>query len=187
MRSAGKVAPIIGIAVGVLLLAIACGGGKEKEASPTASPAASATVELSPSPQATSTPVVAESPTPVATPTPTIPAPTPTPDLPPVAVAGFLAEPGSGSGEVRLTWTANPEPDIDHYNIYKSAALGEPYAFLASVPGAQDASHQPGVRGTDDYPVFAKPCYFVRAVDAGGHEGARSREYCSKAAGAPGT
>ena len=171
-----KISLLTALGLGVLLLAAACGGGEEARPSPTgtATPA---------QPSPTSTPIVAESPTPTATPVPT-PTPAPTSDPPPGVVAGFLAEPDAGSGEVMLTWTANPEPDVDHYDVYRSTAEGEPYSLLKSVPGAQDQRHPEGIRGTDDYPVAGKYCYFVKAVDAAGNEGPRSRMYCSKAAGA---
>lgn len=42
-----------------------------------------------------------------------------------------------GRGEVTLFWAPNPEPDIDHYNIYRSTAPNLPFGNIGSTTGAE--------------------------------------------------
>jgi hypothetical protein len=39
------------------------------------------------------------------------------PDVAPSAPTGLGAAPGPGEGEIQLTWSANTEPDLDHYRL----------------------------------------------------------------------
>ena len=43
--------------------------------------------------------------------------------LPPSKVLGLTVSPISGS-QLNLAWTANPEPDLGHYNIYRGTTAG---------------------------------------------------------------
>lgn len=109
------------------------------------------------------------------------------PITPPSVVSGFTVGIGGGSGEVFLTWTRGPEPDIDHYNLWYSELPGDPKTMLDSVahdPGSLSAPAYDiggGVTGYIDFPrdlVNDKQCYQISAVDAANNEGARTVELC---------
>ncbi len=68
-----------------------------------------------------------------------------------------------------LTWTANSEPDLAGYNVYRSAVSGGSVTKLNSAP----------VTGTtyDDAPPGTGTFYYVvTAVDTSGNESAPSAE-----------
>jgi fibronectin type 3 domain-containing protein len=47
-------------------------------------------------------------------------------DLPPAAPMGLVAGGGIGEGEVDLSWTASPEPDVDRYRIERDTDISFP-------------------------------------------------------------
>jgi hypothetical protein len=132
--------------------------------------------------------------TPTATPPPTIrtpapaatPPPTPADTTPPGQVTGLVVDPGGGSGEIQLTWDASPEPDVDHYNIYRSTTEGGPYETLYNtVSNDQDPALPERIRGFLDSPAWDQYCYVVSAVDPSGTEGQLSDEACSPSPDTP--
>ncbi len=85
---------------------------------------------------------------------------TQSPDLtPPAQVTGLVAN-AVGETKVDLTWTANTEPDLDHYNVYRDGVL---------VGTSTTASFS-------DIGLVAKTTYTyeVSAVDVSGNEGQKS-------------
>jgi N-acetylneuraminic acid mutarotase len=92
-------------------------------------------------------------------------APTTTDTTPPASPAGVTAS--SGDGQVRLNWTANTEPDLAGYNVFRSTSLpvstsGTPLngpAKLASATYLDTGL----TNGTTYY-------YVVEAVDASGNK-----------------
>ncbi len=52
-------------------------------------------------------------------------------DTPPAKVTG-LGVTTSSSSSLKLTWNANTEPDLSHYNVYRSGTSGGPYSLIAS-------------------------------------------------------
>jgi hypothetical protein len=109
-------------------------------------------------------------------------------DAPPSMVGGLVVTLSGGSLELDVSWDANPETDIDHYNVWFSELPGgaktlvpEPYAFGPDT--------RPGDRWyIIDYPrdqAAGESCYQISAVDDAGQEGPRSVEDCFDPA--PGT
>jgi predicted outer membrane repeat protein len=85
----------------------------------------------------------------------------------PAAVAGATIT-DLGDGHYRLDWTANSEPDIDIYVIYRDTA-----AVFVPDPAKTIASVAHPVTSWEDTPPYA--CYYlVVAVDNGGHVGGYS-------------
>ncbi|HDS85463.1 MAG TPA: carbohydrate-binding protein [Phycisphaerales bacterium] len=85
------------------------------------------------------------------------------------------------NGQVRLNWTANEEPDLAGYWVYRTTASGTDYQRLnaspLALPGYTDTDV---VNGTFYY-------YVVRATDMNGNESGPSSEGCAQpAAGAAG-
>ena len=60
-------------------------------------------------------------------------APPPPPDLTPPEIPVGLAA-SAGDATVGLSWTANSESDLDHYDVYRSTTAGGPYAQINGVP-----------------------------------------------------
>jgi hypothetical protein len=87
----------------------------------------------------------------------------------PTAPTGLTAK--SLRKSVRLTWNANPEPDLDGYRVYRSVTSGGPYTFIAS-----RRSNQP--RYSDSSPLTGPSCYVVTATNLGGQESGYSNEVC---------
>ncbi len=85
----------------------------------------------------------------------------------PAAVAGATIT-DLGGGHYRLDWTANSEPDVETYVIYRDTA-----AVFAPDPGKSIASVAHPITTWEDTPPYA--CYYlVVAVDGGGHVGGYS-------------
>lgn len=98
----------------------------------------------------------------------------PTDDTPPAQVMGLTVTTVSHS-QIDLTWTANSDFDLAHYNVYGGEAPGQ-LALLAS-PIANQYSHT-GLRASTTY------YYKVTAVDTSGNEGLPS-EVASGTTSAP--
>ncbi|MCK4681224.1 S8 family serine peptidase, partial [bacterium] len=84
------------------------------------------------------------------------------PDLPPDAPTGLGAVPGSGEGEIDVSWNANSEPDFDHYRLERddSPSFSSPSSFTTTSTYYDDS----GLVPDDTY------YYRVFAVDAGANE-----------------
>ncbi len=79
----------------------------------------------------------------------------------------------SASGStVPLYGDANSEPDIDHYNLYRSFTSGSGYAVIGTVPQSPDR-----VSFTDMTPPLTG-YYVVAAVSTSGAESGFSNELC---------
>ena len=87
---------------------------------------------------------------------------------PPAAPTGLSAT--GGSGLVNLAWTANSEPDLAGYNLYRSITLGGPYTKVnAAVITGTTYSNTGLANGTPYY-------YILRAVDTSTNESGNSSE-----------
>ena len=83
----------------------------------------------------------------------------PTDTTPPAKVTGLQATPISSS-QIDLSWNANTEPDLDHYNVYRDGVL------IASVTTTTYSDM--GLTAGTTY------TYEVSAVDTSGNEGLKS-------------
>ena len=101
-------------------------------------------------------------------------------DVAPIQVTGLVVTLGGGSGEIDVSWDANPEGDIDRYNIWYSLLPGA--SKLLIVDPFLGPETRPGDRWfIIDWPrsqVVGRDCYQVSAVDVAGQEGPRSVEEC---------
>jgi fibronectin type 3 domain-containing protein len=79
----------------------------------------------------------------------------------PLGLAALLRE-----GQVELSWSASPEPDLAHYRLYRSEA-GQEAVRLAELPATE-------TRFNDPSPVPGGS-YRVTAVDASGNESPPSK------------
>jgi hypothetical protein len=92
--------------------------------------------------------------------------------FPPSVPQGLEAVADSQGGAIDLSWTADAEPDLAGYRVYRrvagTATPAEKISGAALVPNAdwRDSSAQPGIR-------YA---YSVSAVDSSGNESARCAE-----------
>ena len=87
---------------------------------------------------------------------------------PPAAPTGLSATPGSGT--VSLTWTANSEPDLAGYNLYRGTATGGPYTKVNTPVITGTAYTDTGL--TNGTPYY----YVLRAVDTSSNESGNSSE-----------
>ena len=99
------------------------------------------------------------------------------PDLPPDAPTGLGAVPGSGEGEIDVSWNANSEPDLDHYRLERddNPSFSSPSSFTTTNTYYDDSGLAPG----DTY------YYRVFAVDAGANESDPSSTASSSAQDLP--
>ncbi len=85
-----------------------------------------------------------------------------------------LSATAKGSGGVELDWDDNPEPDVDHYSVYRSTSSGfscNLSTFAANVSGRLNSNHtDSGLSGNTTY------YYKVTAVDEAGSESPPSGE-----------
>jgi hypothetical protein len=88
--------------------------------------------------------------------------------LHPAAPTGLDAQ--RGSPGVALTWQANPEPDVDGYNVYRTTVSGRLYRRLNRRPVESLAFHDSSALGDTTY------YYTVDAVLKSGPEGRLSAE-----------
>jgi hypothetical protein len=87
---------------------------------------------------------------------------------PPAAPIGVLAIPGNA--QVALDWSDNSEPDLHHYDVFRSTVPGGPYTKANAVPLTASAYTDAGrTNGTTYY-------YVVRAFDQVGNGSASSAQ-----------
>ncbi len=84
--------------------------------------------------------------------------PGPQPPLPPTGLAAV-----AGDGWIDLTWSANTEPDLSHYRVYRSLDEGSGYTLRAQVYTGQDYSDTSVTNGITYY-------YRITSVDIGSQE-----------------
>jgi fibronectin type 3 domain-containing protein len=91
---------------------------------------------------------------------------------PPVQVTGLSVTPVS-STQLNLFWTANTEPDIHHYNVYRGTTAGFTVTLGTTVPVAQ-----PTTNSLSDVGLTASTNYYYKlsAVDTAGNIGPLSSE-----------
>jgi hypothetical protein len=102
-------------------------------------------------------------------------------DPPPSIVTGLIVTLSGGSGEIDVSWDANPEADFDHYNVWFSELPGGTKTLVPE-PYFYGPDTRPGDRVyIIDWPraqTSGESCYQVSAVDDAGQEGPRSIEEC---------
>ena len=98
----------------------------------------------------------------------------------PSQVTNVVATTSGGSGEIAVSWSAVPEGDIDHYNVWYSYAPGDAKVLITDP--WQGPQPLPGNRWEIvDFPYSLSSgydCFQVSAVDLTGQEGPRSAEAC---------
>lgn len=95
---------------------------------------------------------------------------------PPAKVTGLSVTNASGSAsssQLNLTWTANTEPDLNHYNVYRGTTQG-----FAVIPGTTTPVATPTTNSYSDTGLTASTTYYykVAAVDNSGNIGTLSDE-----------
>jgi len=98
--------------------------------------------------------------------------------IPPGAPTGLAAV--ASDGLVDLNWSANPEPDVTGYNVYRSLASGTGYSLLNGTPLAGTSYQDATVINDTTY------FYVVTAFDSELLEGNFSAEVSATPAGAGG-
>jgi len=96
----------------------------------------------------------------------------------PAAPAGVGATPYSAEVQVRLDWTANTEPDLAGYRVYRSTVSGSGYAEVTT-------SAVTATTYTDAVPGPGTYFYIVRAFDGAGNGSAGSTEVSAVVADLP--
>jgi fibronectin type 3 domain-containing protein len=89
---------------------------------------------------------------------------------PPAQVTG-VAVTTISSSQLDLSWTSNTEPDLDHYNIYRSTTSGSGNLIAQTTTNAYSDI---GLQASTTY------YYTVSAVDSSGNEGLLSTEVSGK-------
>jgi len=102
----------------------------------------------------------------------------PPPDTtPPAAPTGLTATAGESSAS--LSWTANTEPDLSGYDVYRSTTPGGPYTQVNATRLTSPAYSDSGLtNGTTYY-------YVVKAIDTAGNVSGASNEASAVPAPAP--
>jgi concanavalin A-like lectin/glucanase superfamily protein/fibronectin type III domain protein len=92
--------------------------------------------------------------------------------IPPAAVTGLSAI-AISSSQINLSWTANTEPDLNHYNVYRGTSSGFVVTLGVTVPVGT-----PSTNSYSDTGRTASTTYYYRvsAVDASGNIGPLSSE-----------
>ena len=85
------------------------------------------------------------------------------------------------SSTIPLYWEANTEPDIDHYNVYRSLTSGFGYSVFGTTSQGADP-----ISFTDLTPL-ATGYYVVTAVNTNGVESGFSNELCAQLSGGGGS
>jgi hypothetical protein len=90
----------------------------------------------------------------------------------PAQVAGLIVTPVSSS-QLNLDWTANTEPDLNHYNVYRGMSAG-----FSVIPGTTVPTSTPTTNSFSDTGLTASTTYYYRvtAVDNSGNIGSLSVE-----------
>ena len=96
---------------------------------------------------------------------------------------GLKAVTGGGSGEVLLTWTQNPEPDVVTYIVYRASTPGGTFTRIGTA-SRHDVTQFPLVPFVDSEATV--DYYKVRAVDSAGLRGPTSAAVCGTAPGTNG-
>jgi hypothetical protein len=91
---------------------------------------------------------------------------------PPAKVTGLSVSVASSS-QLNLTWTANTEPDLNHYNVYRGTTQG-----FAVTPGTTTPVGTPTTNSFSNTGLAASTTYYykVAAVDNAGNIGTPSDE-----------
>ena len=91
---------------------------------------------------------------------------------PPVKVAPLTVTPVSNT-QINLSWAANIEPDLDHYNVYRGTTAGFTVTYGTTTPVGQ-----PATNSFSDTGLTASTTYYykVAAVDHSGNIGPLSIE-----------
>jgi hypothetical protein len=91
---------------------------------------------------------------------------------PPVKVTG-LSVTAASSSQLNLAWTANTEPDLNHYNVYRGTTQG-----FAVTPGTTTPVGTPTTNSFSNTGLAASTTYYykVAAVDNAGNIGTLSDE-----------
>jgi hypothetical protein len=89
---------------------------------------------------------------------------------PPVQVTGLMVTP-AGAGQLNLTWNANPDLDIDHYDVHRSTVSG-------FTPSSANRIAQPTGTSYPDTGLNSSTTYYyvVAAVDTATNIGPASSE-----------
>jgi len=95
---------------------------------------------------------------------------------PPAQVTGVTVTTVSSS-QLDVSWTVILEPDLDHYNMYRSTTSGGPYSLVAST--TTNLYSDTGLTASTTY------YYILSAVDEAGNEGIHSLEASGKTSEAP--
>ena len=99
---------------------------------------------------------------------------------PPAQVAG-LSVTAASSTQLNLSWTANTEPDLNHYNVYRGTTAGFPVTLGTTIPVATPTTSSYSNTGLSPSTTYY---YKVSAVDNAGNIGPlsleRSGNYCSR-------
>ncbi len=99
---------------------------------------------------------------------------------PPVQVTGLTVTP-VGTGQLDLDWNANPDPDIDHYDVHRSTVSG-------FTPGPSNRIAQPTSNSYSDTGLSSSTTYYykVAAVDTSNNIGPASSEVAGTTGGTGG-
>ena len=77
-------------------------------------------------------------------------------------VLGLNVIPISGT-QLHLTWDANAEPDLNHYNVYRGSTTGFQVNTLTDTPLAQPSSNS----YSDTNGLSDSTSYYYRVADSG--------------------
>jgi hypothetical protein len=99
---------------------------------------------------------------------------------PPVQVTGLTVTP-VGTDQLNLNWNANPDPDIDHYDVHRSTVSG-------FTPGPSNRIAQPTGNSYSDTGLSSSTTYYylVAAVDTANNIGPASSEVAGTTGGTGG-
>ena len=92
--------------------------------------------------------------------------------IPPAQVAG-LSVTAASSTQLNLSWTANTEPDLNHYNVYRGTTAGFPVTLGTTIPVATPNTSSYSNTGLSPSTTYY---YKVSAVDNTGNIGPLSLE-----------
>lgn len=161
----------------ILMVTIACAMALTACGSPTAQTSATPGESASPSVEASVSPTPDPSLTEAPSASPSAP---PSVDPIPLRVEGVTAGEGGGSGEVLLRWNQNPEDDVEFYVVLRASTPGGELTRIGTVTWEEVTQFEFVPFVDTDVTVGY---YRVRAVDAAGQEGPKSREVCGASLG----